>query len=347
MDVFVRKTPSDRLYSTLFVVLFWAIWLGWPLLTFSGSDDGPKEFYFKMLPVSMTSMVMFFFNTEFLIPRVLNRRGLALYLVCLIALVSLFIVIHAWLFNTFVKPGPLHFSFRGVLPVLFVAAVSTGYGVVTYLIQSERMRQQQQQERLRSELSFLRSQISPHFIFNLLNSIVYLIRSKSDQAEAVTIRLSELMRYMLYDASVDQIPLEKELDYLRNYVGLQKVRFEEDVAISLSVEGEPAGHLIEPMLLIPFVENAFKHGVGMILDPAIDVRIAIEGNKLQFSVRNKFADTHAEVKDGSSGIGLKNVQRRLELLYPEQHHLVAGPVGDWFEVKLDLTLSKTIQSPRV
>ncbi|MCB0853828.1 MAG: histidine kinase, partial [Bacteroidetes bacterium] len=225
-----------------------------------------------------------------------------------------------------------------IVPPSFVTAISTGYGFIIYLIRHEKAQQEQQKERLKSELSFLRSQISPHFIFNILNSIVYLIRSNAAQAESVTIKLSELIRHMLYTSEKEQIPLEKEIGYLENYISLQKIRFEEDVEINFEVEGNAGNHFIEPMILIPFVENAFKHGVGLLDDAIIEVLVNIEGGHFSFFVRNKIAPETSEEKDFSSGIGLKNVKRRLELLYPFTHKLAINQEENWFIVHLELKL---------
>jgi LytS/YehU family sensor histidine kinase len=184
----------------------------------------------------------------------------------------------------------------------------------------------------------LRSQISPHFIFNVLNGIVYLIRSKSEQAERVTIQLSELMSYMLYESDGEQVTLEKELKYLENYIQLQRLRFEDDVQIDFEVNGQISTQMIEPMLLIPFVENAFKHGVGMIESPLIDIKVICDEKSLVYRVKNKIAPETPEHKDRSSGIGLKNVRRRLELLYPDTHEFSVQQMEGWFEIALKLKL---------
>ena len=292
-----------------------------------------------MLPISFAQIPFFFFNTEWLIPGVFKQRGVAAYLLSLVAITAVFsVVTHVYkeLLPDTVRFRENHW-YWSIMPTVFIVAVSTGYGFIVYLLDQEKGRQEEQQERLTSELSFLRSQISPHFIFNILNSIVYLIRTKSDQAETVTIKLSELMRYMLYTPQEEQIPLEQELDYLGNYVALQQTRFEEDVKIRFVREGIGSALFIEPMILIPFVENAFKHGVGMITDPVIEVLSKVEGEVLTFEVRNKFSPDLSEDKDNSSGIGLKNVRRRLELLYPGKHDLFIQEVDGWFEVQLRLT----------
>jgi two-component system, LytTR family, sensor kinase len=270
----------------------------------------------------------------------LVKKNITIYILSLTAVLIFFILLHNFVFIRFspfnehqhsgLKPS------KGTFALILVAAISTVYGLLNYVVSQEKQQQEKQKERLQSELSFLRSQISPHFIFNILNSIVYLIRTKSVAAEPVTLKLSELMRYMLYESENAQIPLEKEVSYLKNYIELQKVRFEEDVEILLNTEGAATTQQIEPMLLIPFVENAFKHGVGMVLNPIIAIDLKTTENNLLFSVKNKIAPETALEKDSGSGIGLKNVQRRLELLYPKTHDLSIKNENGWFEVTLNL-----------
>lgn len=337
-----NKLTSDRLFRLLFHLLFWGLLLGLPFINAIGGDDPRRlDFYRKMFPVSLTHIPLFFINTELLIPRLLRRRGVGPYLLSLIGLMVGFfflqLLMREWLLHGVIQ---IDLDSRGVfwtlIFVLLVTAAGTAYGLITSLVDQEKIRQEERQERLQSELSFLRSQISPHFIFNILNSIVYLIRSKSEQAEAVTLKLSELMRYILYQSDNQQILLERELNYLKNYVELQKIRFGEDVDIRLKIEGEPGAQTIEPMLMIPFVENAFKHGVGMILDPVIDIRLDIRDHALDFSVKNRVGEERPEDKDTSSGIGLRNVQRRLELLYPGKHDLQVEKEDNWFRMNLHL-----------
>ena len=291
----------------------------------------------KIFPVTLTNIPLFFLNTELLIPKVLRKRGIGSYLFSLLCLIVLFVVIECLMKKYLLSCYNINFAVhlgKSIFYVLFLTAISTGYGLMTHLVRQEHAGQMAQQERLQSELSFLRSQISPHFIFNILNSIVYLIRTRSDLAESVTIKLSELMRYMLYESADALIPLEKELNYLNSYVELQKIRFEEDVLIRMDIEGKVGGQIIEPMLMIPFVENAFKHGVGLIIDPTIEIYLNISDKNLHFSVRNKISADSQEIKDNSSGIGLKNVQRRLELLYPETHRLELTRTEEWFTAEL-------------
>jgi LytS/YehU family sensor histidine kinase len=193
-------------------------------------------------------------------------------------------------------------------------------------------------ENLKTELTLLRSQVSPHFMFNVLNNMVALARKKSDDLEASLIKLSSLMRYMLYEADENVVRLEKEIEYLQSYIDLQQQRFGRNLRLNVVFNVTSDQYEIEPMLLIPFVENAFKHGTGWIENPEIDIELTARDNSLVFLVRNKYGDMEDEVKDKSSGIGLVNVKRRLNLLYGSNHQLLIEKDKNWFTVSLHLKL---------
>lgn len=341
MHMIGAKLTSGRLIPIIFHIILWTTWIGLPIIN-AGEHERWRNYNIYLIPAVLAHIPLFMINTELLIPKVLRRKGVPAYLLSLVALIIIFSFVQ-YGFRTWWMPQDLRMSrnvvFWSVVTVLFATAISTGYGFITYFTKQEQDKQEEQQERLRSELSFLRSQISPHFMFNILNSIVYLIRSKSELAEPVTIQLSELMRYMLYTSSEEAVSLEKELNYLRNYIELQRIRFEDDVAIHLSIEGNVGNQLIDPMLLIPFVENAFKHGVGLVRDPEIDIRLKVSNNDLYFSVKNRLGPEAREDKDPSSGIGLRNVSRRLELLYPQTHQLDIQQNEEWYSINLHLQLS--------
>jgi hypothetical protein len=330
-------------FRWLFLLSFWALWMALPFIMFDDDDTRHHIFFCKILPATFTNVILFFICAEWLGPRMLQQRKLGAYLFSVLLLSVAFAILQGYMKNWLLFPdhkGVAFHIFRGLANVFFAAALGAGYALVRHTLSQDKARQEEQQERLRSELSFLRSQISPHFIFNILNSIVFLIRSKSPQAEPVTLQLSALMRYLLYESGNAQIPLEKELGYLQNYVELQKIRFEEDVEIRMNVEGEPGAQLIEPMLMIPFVENAFKHGVGLVNNPVIDISLRISEDTLHFLVKNKITSENADEKDENSGIGLQNVRRRLELLYPKTHTLQIRENDGWFEAQLQLSLQE-------
>ncbi|MBK6996591.1 MAG: histidine kinase [Lewinellaceae bacterium] len=339
MKIMGKGKLAHPMVRYLFLLFFWAVWLALPFIMIDGDDTQHRDLFVKILPASFTNVILFFIIAEWLGPRLLSQQRLITYLLTVLVLSLLFIVGQGFMKNWLLFPehkGFVFHMFRGMVQVFFAAALGTGYALVRYTLREEKSRQEEQRERLQSELSFLRSQISPHFLFNILNSIVYLIRSKSAQAEPVTLQLSALMRYMLYESDDAQIPLEKEIGYLKNYVDLQKIRFEEDVEIRLNIEGQAAAQVIEPMLMIPFVENAFKHGIGLVQLPVIDILVKMTEKHLSFVVRNKITPEATEDKDSSSGIGLQNVRRRLELLYPDAHELEIGEKDGWFEARLSI-----------
>ncbi|MCA0236434.1 MAG: histidine kinase [Bacteroidetes bacterium] len=333
---------TDTQKKVLFHMSLWSIWI---FLSVSNARD--EELINRTIMIcSMilsTHLPLFLLNTEWLIPHIFPKKGAVVYFWSLMGVLAAFSFFHYHIFmwmgecqGTITDWNGHKVMMKGTLALVMVAAISTGYGLLNYVVRQEQKQQEKKQERLQSELSFLRSQISPHFIFNVLNSLVYLIRSKSELAEPVIIKLSELMRYMLYESENARIPLEKEIAYLQNYIELQKIRFEEDVEIRFHIDGTATDQLIEPMLLIPFVENAYKHGVSMLENPLIDIDLKIRDNGLDLSVKNKVAPATADLKDAGTGIGLRNVRRRLELLYPDSHVLHIASENGWFTVHLHI-----------
>lgn len=213
------------------------------------------------------------------------------------------------------------------------------------IILDNRAKQQLLKERetahLKSELNFLRSQISPHFMFNVLNNLVALARKKSDKLEPAIVSLSQLMRYMLYESDDYRVSLSKEVDYIKSYISLQMLRFGDSVKTTIDIQGDIELHTIEPMLLIPFVENAFKHGTGTLETAQIAIQLSVdEATRLmRFTVTNDVGPAD-DSKDNSSGIGIANVRRRLAILYPEKHDLSITNSSDRFVVDLAIYLTE-------
>lgn len=229
-------------------------------------------------------------------------------------------------------------------PYFLTLAASLAFRMMRDKTRAEALAQEKQQESLKTELSFLRSQISPHFMFNVLNNINALARLKSDELEPTIIKLSSLMRYMLYETNVEKVPLRSEVVYLRSYIDLQLQRFGSKVKVKVTLEEEGLeGFEIEPMLLVPFVENAFKHGVGRIDNPEINIHLYTRDRVLFFTAANRYEEDAGELKDKSSGIGLSNVRRRLNLLYEKDHILTIERELDargqrWFAIYLKINL---------
>lgn len=214
--------------------------------------------------------------------------------------------------------------------------VYTVYGIGFYFIRYAYFQELQQKElelqSRQSELSFLRSQINPHFLFNTLNNIYSLVYLQSPKALETITGFSDIMRYMLYDSTKD-VALAMEVTYIEKYIGLQQLKNAEPPTVVFTKKGDMEHTYLPPLLLIPFVENAFKHGELSAAADKLELAITNEDKQTVFYCHNKIANNK---KDATGGIGLKNVQRRLELLFPGKHvlEIMNGPV--YFTVKLKL-----------
>ena len=192
-------------------------------------------------------------------------------------------------------------------------------------------------EKLSTELEYLKAQINPHFVFNSINTIYFQIDKQNSSARESLSAFSEMLRYQLYECNGKEIPIEKEIVYLKNYVSLQRMRKDENYAISFVVEENVKDVVISPLLFIPFVENAFKHVSHHAHKNEVRIKIGKEDNTVKFYVFNtKESKTIAE---DHKGIGLRNVKRRLELLYNDRHELVIDDRADSYEVHLSLRIN--------
>ena len=193
-------------------------------------------------------------------------------------------------------------------------------------------------EKTQSELVHLRSQLNPHFLFNTLNNIDTLVLQYPERASETLIKLSDILRYCIYETSEDQVPLEKELEYLQNYIDLQKIRLNQPDFVRVKLSGISAGKKIAPMLLIPLVENAFKHGDRKVATPGISIFIEIADHQLKIVVENSIKQVRLYEIEKVGGIGLKNVRRRLELQYPDRHILEIEKHHEKFRIQLIIDL---------
>lgn len=294
-----------------------------------------------LLRINILLIIVFYLNAYLLFP-LLNKRKTGLFvLVHLLSLACILLVDYAF----FSAPMRDFFPFQGVAFMLSVSyfsvvAISSSYKIIIGYFQSRQAIKEKENEALKSELALLRSQVSPHFMFNVLNSMVALARKK-ENLEPSLITLSSLMRYMIYSSKKDKVLLHKEIEYLKSYIDLQSLRFGATGKIDISLQNESdADCKIEPMLLIPFIENAFKHGTNYLGDPEIDIELTVsETNRLHLHIANNYANITTNDIDQSSGIGLENVRKRLELLYKNNYFLKTASTENRFVVEMDLNLS--------
>ena len=335
------------------VILHIAAWLllfSLPvLLSSSHNNNAPhfsetKETWSTILEWAMNlSWVAFFYLNAFvLIPRFIYTNRYQDF-ISLQGLVYIFLTWESYFFFKVLSGRP-HFEVdRHVLfnffIFLFFLSFSTAFTMIRDKIKTDQINAKRENENLKTELTLLRSQASPHFMFNVLNNMVALARKKSDLLEPSLIKLSSLMRYMLYDSDDTKVSLENEIDYIQSYIDLQQQRFGNRLKLNVAFHPSNDQYQIEPMLLIPLVENAFKHGTGNIEDASIDIRLTAENGMLDFCVKNKFNPASTDEKDNTHGIGLPNLKRRLDLLYGKNHKLLISEKDDLFTVSLQIQIS--------
>lgn len=231
--------------------------------------------------------------------------------------------------------SPGHYA-SDILYIIFYSAFAI---LIKMIVRWYDERQAADEKMLRDhkfELELLKAQLNPHFFFNTLNNIYSLVYKKSDEAPAALMKMSDIMRYMLYESKAEKVPLEKELEYLEDYIELQKLRYTDPGFIEYSVTGNMDGHYIPPMMLLSFVENAFKHGKKRVSNPGIIIRIEATGKYLNFIVSNYIIDNPVKEHQGHSGIGMNNIKRRLELLYPGSHDLSINTSEGRYTVNLKI-----------
>lgn len=211
--------------------------------------------------------------------------------------------------------------------VLFILVIRWLFRQIQFIIQLKN-------EQAKAELLQLKSQVSPHFFFNMLNNLYGLVAIDAKKAQDLILKLSDLMRYSIYEGQKDQVTLEEEVDYLKQYIDLHKMRYHKKISVKFDVDLQEEGYQVMPLLFIILLENAFKHGVENLRENAfVNVNMAANGKEIHFSVENNFDSTEPTEQ---AGIGLKNLKRRLELVYPKQHTLSFFVEKDVYKVHLML-----------
>jgi len=236
------------------------------------------------------------------------------------------------------QPFKRHFNFFPISGLLLVYMASISLRLLQKWSEDEKQKDRIDKDKISTELSFLKQQINPHFLFNSLNSIYSLSMTKSIETTDAILKLSSILRYILYEGEKKSVPLSDELDILKHYIDLQKLRVSSRVKINFMIDGKHNDLRIEPLLLLPLIENAFKHGVDNANDSFIDIKIKIKENTIELFVDNKKLKSKKQDVDEEGGIGLKNIQRRLDLIYPGKHIFIVKDEKDMFSVYLQLYL---------
>ena len=337
--------------------MLWALYTG-------SVYEAAHEMYFSALWVKAFFYTIFpafavYFNLYFLIPRYLQKGqyGLYIFFLALIIIASSLLIVpgyflSAWLAGTNAKnmwgmTGDWNSFYNAAKTEPLkstIAAITLGMSIklTKNWIETQRRQQALEKEKLETELKFLKYQFNPHFLFNSINSIFFLIHKNPDMASASLAKFSELLRHQLYECNDQQIPLNKEIVYLENFIELEKLRQNENLEVRFDLENAyPPDLRIAPFILMTFVENAFKHVSKHKNQPNwINMELTINNRQLQLVIANSTAENESSEVINYGGIGLKNVQRRLDLIYPGQYKLDIKNNPESFVIKLDLQLSE-------
>jgi hypothetical protein len=328
---------------------FWVLSFFVFLYIFKTGLKPEKVDYVYTILFQLSLMPAVYINIELLLPKLGNRKRILFYLFSLTVIIIFFAWINYNFFDNWsAKVFPdyffiSYFSFREVILffviyiiITLLLKLSKSWFQVSWL---EKELLEKEKQKTEVELKALKAQINPHFFFNTLNSIYSMALDKDERLPGTVLQLSDLMRYFLYESKDNFVPLEKELAVADNYIALQKIRSGEQLSIEINKQGEVNGKKIAPLLLITFLENAFKHGAkGSSGNTFIKLDIKVEKNKLNFTVENN-KGLIDEVNTGNhNGLGLENVKRQLELLYPGKHLLNIKDLPDRFVVALQLSL---------
>jgi len=320
------------------------------LMYLATQAQSPKNIFpgWVMFNVLLSSAVIpaligFYASYSFLSPRFLKRKKiLSLFLSGILVCISSALIQDIYLS---IVPGPGIFNEQwssaiGItLTLTFIAIVNSITGLIMKGFISWyndiKLKEALNKKNYEMELALIKSQINPHFLFNTINNIDVLIEKDAIKASTYLNKLSDIMRFMLYETKADKISLEKELTYIEKYIDLQKIRTSNSKFVNYSLEGNPRNLSIAPMLFIPFIENAFKHAEVKKSENSINIRVVIEKELIKFECQNKYSvNNHSDIDQ--SGLGNDLIQKRLGLLYPNKHALEVTNKNGNYGVKLSL-----------
>lgn len=358
----MEQRSKSRSIAILIHILVWGVFglaIFYYLPFFSGIDL-PREFWIRQFTTFCLLVVAFYFNAFVLVPVFLLKNHKGYYFAIILGIVIGIVLIDGWgtrIFNlrylfennsqrrvirqVFMRGGSNMLNMLTLAIFALVLGISTSLTVMQHWQKDKQRREELEKEKVRSELSFLKAQINPHFFFNTLNNIYVLTQVDAAVAGKAIHQLSRMMRYLLYEIQQGQTLLSQEIDFLRDYISLMQLRLTEAVTVSLVTPSVLQDMPIAPMMLLPFVENAFKHGVSATRGSHIDIEVQQRNSLLDVTIKNSIMKDKSVRFDTNSGIGMANTRRRLDLLYPGKYTLTINEqnAGNEYTVHLILDLS--------
>lgn len=341
------KLGSTILRFRLHHVLFWLLTaVIWYYLRYQDYDSTTIAIRVTLIKTIDLAILVYTVNYIF-IPRLLYKKKYFLFLVCFITLILIsstykMLLIDQVTHTNRLASWPHNMKGRiydNVIPHFFLVIAGMTVKLLLDYTSMQRRLIEVAREKAEAELNFLKSQINPHFLFNSLNAVYFLIDRNNTEARKALHKFSDMLRYQLYEIKDEKIPIEKEISYLKDYIDLQKLR-SENCSVQLNVASNMKSFYIEPLLLIPLVENSFKHlshfSNGNMNEILID--LDKQNGEMKFDIRNTTEGKPMGLVQPGGGIGLANVRRRLELLYPQKHQLSVSENGKWFDVQLKIKM---------
>jgi hypothetical protein len=338
----MQNAPFFLKYKLHHLTIWMLVFGAWFFLRYE--DYALQSTAFKITLIKVADLAAMVYITNYLlIPKLLYKKRYFLFAVAFIILITVSSLLKMNIIGRLINnPNLLSFSgnwkarvYDNVIPHFFLVLAGVALKLMFDFVQMEKKMAEMAKEKAEAELGFLKSQINPHFLFNSLNAVYFLIDKQNSEARNALHQFSEMLRYQLYEANGNRIPIEKEISFLKDYVDLQKLRKDENYKVEFHALPSAAGFAIEPLLLLSFVENAFKH-ISHTTDQANYVKINLAKNNgvMEFRVENSKEETGAKEQQG--GIGLQNVKRRLELLYPGKYDLQINNQPSMYSVNLKL-----------
>lgn len=341
------KTSQSRVL--LLHMSFWGVYLSFFLYRVSSYQRGEELDWSRVITIASIQVIfaaiISYANYFYLLPKLLENKKTLSYILQFILLfaiiITIRIIVDRYLHDSESSRSNYLHSTRYLVQVvtsnLFIVIFVGMLRFAKDWFELDAKRKEIEREKLLAEVNFLKAQINPHFLFNTLNNLYYLAYSKSDNTTEVIDKLSKMMRYMIYESNHSKVLLSKEIEYMQNYVSLERLRLNNETPVEFEVIGEPADNKIAPLIFITFLENAFKHGVSNTQKECwVRVSIDVKGKSCTYTVENsKIAERPSDPK---SGIGLANIKRRLELSYPENYKLSVQDLPDRYAVQLTLNL---------
>lgn len=335
-----------------FHISFWLVYISFFLYEIGPRHSNEKIDWERVSLIALTHIFftasITYFNFLYLVPRYFIPKKLGLYLtffsIAFLTILSLNIY-SSFRINDWQHHFPDHFNTsRFIILVgsnmLFIVIFVSSLGFAFERFDLESKQKALENERLSAELNFLKAQINPHFLFNTLNNLYYLAYTHSENTTEVISKLSQMMRYMIYETNHDRVRLSQEIEYMENYISLERLRLNNQIPIHFTISGKEREVIIAPLILITFLENAFKHGSGNNFPEAwIDINLGIQEESILFQIKNSKAEKVQSLQFEKPGIGLQNVKRRLDLTYPNKFELITADEPNVYSVQLKLNLN--------